>query len=205
MTEYKARLSERVQMTPRFTKDWVTPADKTTEVLRTAYRHRVESRGRQYEETERLTAVLNAIGRWVAAGSKGSLFINGGYGNGKTTLALSLLDILACWGGIRTRAISALDYSRAIAHDDGLAVERAREKAVLLIDDIGTEAVSVKSYGTEYNPIIELLYTRYDRSLPTICTSNYSREQFNDTYGARVADRAREMFDWVTFTDKSFR
>lgn len=205
LAEYKARLAERVPTTPRFSDGWTTPAELTAEALRLAYRNRIECKGKKYVETPRLAAVIAGLGRWVTGGKKNCLFFSGNFGNGKTTLALSLMDMLACWGGIRTRSIAAVDYARAIAREDDTTAERAKEKGVLLIDDIGTEAVSVKSYGTEYNPVIELLYYRYDHSLPTICTSNLTLEQFNDTYGPRVADRAREMFDWVTFTDKSFR
>ena len=76
---------------------------------------------------------------------------------------------------------------------------------LLHIDDVGTEPASVKVWGNEVSPLVEILYSRYDKLLYTVITSNLSDEDILPRYGVRIADRFREMFDFLSFDNKSYR
>lgn len=77
---------------------------------------------------------------------------------------------------------------------------------LLCIDDVGTEPASLKVWGNEVSPLVDLLYHRYDRQLFTIITSNLEGdEDIAKRYGVRVADRFVEMFDLIGFDNSSYR
>lgn len=77
---------------------------------------------------------------------------------------------------------------------------------LLFIDDVGTEATSVKVWGNEVSPMVELLYQRYDRQLFTVITSNLeSEDDIVNRYGDRINDRFAEMFDYLPFDNQSYR
>ena len=71
---------------------------------------------------------------------------------------------------------------------------------MLFLDDVGVEPPTVKSWGNEYSPVVELLYYRYDLQKFTIITSNLTPDEFRQRYGDRVGDRLLEMFDAIQFT-----
>lgn len=202
---FRASLDEKIITTPRFSDGWQDDWQTTANLLRTAYRTRVEKEGsRPYAESDQLIKCYTAVAKWAAEGKTSGIIFNGGIGNGKTTMARALCDVIRFRKGILPRKVTALDYQRAVARDEEIVQEWKRERA-LMIDDIGTEAVSVNAYGTKYSPIAELFYVRYNNRLATICTTNLTRDQFNATYGERVADRVKQIFDWVSFRGGSYR
>lgn len=75
-------------------------------------------------------------------------------------------------------------------------------------DDLGSESVPVKIWGTEKNIMSEILCTRYDNKLPgnsTHITTNLTPSELEKLYGTRVKDRLREMCNEITVTGKSRR
>lgn len=76
---------------------------------------------------------------------------------------------------------------------------------MLFIDDIGTEPASIKSWGNEISPVTELLYSRYDRQLFTIITSNLNDKELEERYGLRIADRMAEIFDRLYYSNGTYR
>lgn len=74
-----------------------------------------------------------------------------------------------------------------------------------LFDDLGQEITNTKYYGTERNVMLEVLSQRYKNNLHTAThlTTNLSGEQIKELYGARVADRMREMFNIIQFNSKA--
>ena len=78
-----------------------------------------------------------------------------------------------------------------------------------MFDDLGQENASTKYFGTERNVMQEVLSQRYKNNLHenTHLTTNLSGDQITATYGIRVADRMREMFNLIVFpkTAKSRR
>lgn len=75
-------------------------------------------------------------------------------------------------------------------------------------DDLGTEPVVTKYYGTDKSVMTEVILNRYDAALPFIqthITTNLSAEQIRQRYGSRAADRMREMFNFLEYTSTKSR
>lgn len=77
----------------------------------------------------------------------------------------------------------------------------------LAIDELGREARSIKHYGNEMLPVIDLLFERYRRGAITHITANYTLEALSseDMYGEMLGDRLREMFNFIVMDGKSRR
>jgi len=65
----------------------------------------------------------------------------------------------------------------------------------LIIDDIGTEPV-VKHYGNEIDPVVQILFHRYNRcEYKTYVTTNLDGKDLKARYGTRIYSRMKEMFN----------
>jgi hypothetical protein len=143
---------------------------------------------------------------------KGLLLV-GPVGCGKTTLLrLFMRNPRQPYGLLSTRKVSERYQEEGL---EGLAIYRQAGRGGICFDDLGAEAMSVRHYGSEANPMAETLLARYDNfqegRLPggfTHLTSNLpvgSREDAPGTpslygcYGVRVVDRIREMFTLIAF------
>ncbi len=82
-------------------------------------------------------------------------------------------------------------------------------RAMILMDDIGTEALQMKDYGTEQTPFATFITTRYTRCYDlftlNILSTNLTLAEIEARYGTRIADRLLERCEMVDFTDESFR
>lgn len=110
--------------------------------------------------------------RLVASGDVPDAFLHGGYGTGKTHLAIAALQEFGA--GQFWKAPDMLDWIRQRAYGDGAGTEAALErfrddKGLLVVDDLGTE----KSTDWASEQMYRILDARYDRILPTIITSNF--------------------------------
>ena len=113
---------------------------------------------------------------------------------------------------VRTTPIPFLCTAVDIAQWAREAKERTSDKWMRLqqtsfigIDDLGCEPTTIKNYGTDINPVTDLLYRRYDNRSPTIITTNLDRKDIRDKYGDRLADRFNEMFESIGHTTGSYR
>lgn len=77
----------------------------------------------------------------------------------------------------------------------------------LIIDEVGREPMPAKYYGTELNVIQFILQLRYDhrRDSVTHITTNLKLEDIGQKYGAYIADRCLEMFNFIEFKGASLR
>ena len=77
----------------------------------------------------------------------------------------------------------------------------------LIIDEVGREPMPAKYYGTELNVIQFILQLRYDhrRDSITHITTNLKLEDIGQKYGAYIADRCLEMFNFIEFKGASLR
>lgn len=75
----------------------------------------------------------------------------------------------------------------------------------LAVDDIGVEPIEVNDFGTKQTPIVDLIYSRYDKQLCTVFSSNCGMKEIKDKYGERIADRLSEMCVMIPFNGESFR
>lgn len=143
---------------------------------------------------------------------KGLLLV-GPIGCGKTTLLrLFMKNPRQNYGVVSTRTVSGRYQSEG---HEGLAPYLQAGRGGICFDDLGAEAMSVKHYGSEANPMAEVLLARYDafqaERLPgdfTHLTSNLPVGTPEDapgmptlygSYGRRVVDRIRQMFTLLSF------
>ena len=77
----------------------------------------------------------------------------------------------------------------------------------LIIDELGREPRPAKYYGNELNVIQFVLQLRYDhrRDSVTHITTNLKPEDIAQYYGAYIADRCWEMFNFIEFQGASLR
>jgi DNA replication protein DnaC len=75
----------------------------------------------------------------------------------------------------------------------GRAKEDWMNVRVLVLDDLG------KEYGSKYDDTSfdEILRARYDKALPTIITTNVSRDKWASQYGEAMGSFAHEAFTRV--------
>ncbi len=104
------------------------------------------------------------------------------------------------------RIATANDLTKCAANEEAVGeYEKALASPILAVDDLGTEPISIKVFGNEILPLVDLLSARYDQMLPTIITTNLGPEKITERYGERIADRIREMAEVIQFSGPSFR
>lgn len=181
-----------------------------TEMLKRCYQGEVSKRRIPFTYDEQTQKNISKAAKWLTGDYKVGLMLYGGVGNGKTTLAKSICELISIlfkeseWVGKKVDRISALELSKII-HEKPDLYHKIKSEELLFIDDIGTEPASVKSWGNECSPVTELIYARYDKQLFTLITSNLGDGDLKDRYGIRISDRFSEMFEKLYFQGKSYR
>lgn len=102
--------------------------------------------------------------------------------------------------------ISALNLTESARNENKERLRALQSAELLFIDDVGTEPSTIKVWGNEVSPLVDLLYYRYDHRLFTLVTSNLIGDgDIERRYGLRIADRFAEMFDLLGFDNDSYR
>lgn len=145
--------------------------------------------------------------------NKGLLLV-GPVGCGKTTLLRLLMrNPRQGFGVVSCRQVAGRYQAEGA---DGLAVyEEAHFSGGVVFDDLGTETMPVKYYGTDCNAMGDVLLARYDRFQSgemqgdyTHMTTNLAVGKPSDApgtltlyglYGQRVVDRMKQMFNMIAF------
>lgn len=150
---------------------------------------------------------------WLLNSPKWGVMLMGSVGNGKTTLLNATIKLLeTAYSNSRTE--SGLKMAVTISNTTAKELTNTARKgqefynpaiAVCGIDDMGEEPKEVMSYGNPVTPIIDIIEERYAKRQITIITTNLDADGIKNKYGARVADRLREMMQIITFTNASYR
>jgi len=179
------------------------------QILEIFYKGEVLARGCPYMDDQETRDHLAKAAGWLQRlrRPKTGLLICGGVGNGKTTMARALFKTIQKCNNIAFREITAANFAQLEAQRDEnrYNLVNIKQADFLLLDDLGVEPVSVKVWGNEVSPVAELLTQRYHLQKFTIVTSNLKEIELEERYGARVADRIREMFNVLTFRNESYR
>lgn len=208
LTSFRNKLNMRVIYTPRFSVKF--PKDIVFEMLLIAYTKEVNISHREFRETSELINTMKKIAQWLCDNTnKDGLLLYGLRGTGKTTTMKAILDV------INIATVKDDDYREtclcsalSLADTKLNNLDRFnyyKDVQFLGIDDVGIEPVVVNDFGTKWTPFIEILYSRYDKRLPTIISSNLIDADLCDRYGERVYDRICEMFDTIYYNNDSYR
>lgn len=175
----------------------------------------VANRNRKLQFNESTKGHILQIARWLVDGDgKPGLMLRGDVGNGKTSLLLSVINLVgfateATYGYSNRKEIvfkTAKEISRMMTTEEGRKeYSRLVKTPMLAIDELGEEPGQVMVYGMIHEPLKDLLLERYSRQLFTMVTSNLKGTQIEEKYSTRIRDRFREMMEVVNFKEASFR
>lgn len=165
------------------------------------FRNRTFDTFRPSLKTERILAFCKDWVQSYQPGKKG-LYIFGGFGSGKTHLAIATLLALQKQYGtpcLFMTMASFLDSIKASFNKDHAADENLFElfveAPVLVIDDLGegrTEKNGMLSSWAQERLFV-LINARYEQELTTIVTSKYNPRELASVVGMAVASRLAEM------------
>lgn len=152
---------------------------------------------------------LNLAAKWLSSSQKFGLVLYGNVGSGKTMLLNSLTQLFFRTGCFMPHTISttAAELQRYYVQDQSAEgfYGVAKNSKILLLDDLGCEPENCIIYGTSYHPISEIIYHRYRNQLTTILTTNLTDSELASRYGPRIMDRLEESFDFIAYTNLSYR
>jgi len=86
-------------------------------------------------------------------------------------------------------------------------IQYAADDMNLIIDEFGREPIPASNYGTKMNVLQFLIQLRYDHRQESVThiTTNLTPDSLEPLYGDYVADRCKEMFNFIEFTGESLR
>lgn len=148
------------------------------------------------------SAVLPDRGLWMA----------GNMGTGKSTLMRGVKNFCTLFADPRSpnmprpmRWMHAKDIVAEYEQTGPRILDELCEVETLIIDDLGTEDLEAKRYGSVKNVVEEVLSRRYDRRRLTMVTTNLTMEEVKRDYRERIYDRVRETFNILEFTGPTHR
>ena len=187
-------------------------APQVKDSMKAAVMAEVERRQGIFVESKALDEQLALMAEWLTTNDHHfCLLLCGKCGNGKSTLVRALQNLLNLLS-LRDEYGNAIGFPIVDARELAwMCRDRHQEwrdytkRSMLAIDDLGTEPVEVLEYGNHLNPVIDLLYKRYDEQLFTIITTNLTPHEIRERYGERIADRFNEMAFCIVFDNDTYR
>ena len=125
--------------------------------------------------------------------------LTGNKGTGKTLAILTFLNLM-----VKTGAITAYNHINARTFHQ-IENKKKYEKGVLFIKEFGKNPIIVKNYGTEEQPIVNLLMKRYDTREITFVDSNLNSKSLSEIYGQLLDDRFKQMINFIEVKGESLR
>jgi len=183
----------------------VDPIDESVE---SAVRLHV-SASPDYEARDPIRVRVGRLTRLYPPKLRNGLLLIGPTGVGKTVLLRAIAEFHSFGNtGRGFRIVSAREIANAYADAGEKGISKFRT-GPLGIDDLGTESQTAKSFGTEADPVVDVLLSRYDlfakTGKPTYGTSNLTKTEIVDRYGERVSERIFEICDVYPFVGTSKR
>lgn len=171
------------------------------------YAWQVQERGRKFIWDRFTRYNIRRAAEWLKNDSKDGLLLYGTVGTGKTTLMRSLYQVLHDDFNRRVDIGSASQLVELFQHRDIDSYPFEFEKNIdfLFIDDAGVEPDYCCIWGTEYEPMRDLLAYRYDARKHTVISSNLGDEELALKYGVRIFDRILETYDRITYEFEGYR
>jgi len=150
---------------------------------------------------------LEAISAWAEGftlETKEGIHLAGGWGSGKTHMAVAALRVAVRKSLVEARFVSAGGLAARVQSDSkGILwrpVEAAIRVGLLLVDDLGQESTDF-ARGLMSRVIIG----RHEEMRPTLLTSNCGPERLADLYGGAVVSRICEMCRTIPVTAADYR
>lgn len=208
MTDFVSRL--RAQRTTRVSFKLLYPYEETVAMLRAAVRNEVEYWGGSLVDDN--DDYIRQVARWLVSPATPGLTIFGNVGNGKTTIATAVMQTInvlnlgrdAAGQPIWVNMISARELARKARNDEEDMLGWCK-KPMLVLDDVGAEQDTVRTYGNILNPVEQLIEYRYKYRLFTVVTTNLKPQEIRERYGDRIADRMNEMMTRIIIKVPSYR
>jgi hypothetical protein len=124
------------------------------------------------------------------------IYLSGYVGVGKTALMDTIQEMARV--AFNKNYFRTFEAGRiALIRDEEEFLKAVNYDKPALYDDLGSEPDSVKVYGTEILPMVEIIMARYrlfqKRGVPTYFTSNFTIEALEEKYGSRITSRLTEM------------
>lgn len=138
----------------------------------------------------------------------------GNPGTGKSTMLeivkrfCKYLGLKRCNGHTSFRISNAADDVCAAYERKGFeGIEEFVRSDAQAFDEVGAETIPTGHYGTNSNVMQRILQSRYDKRFTSLThmTTNLSKQGIVKTYGDRVWDRCKEMFNFIEFSGKTLR
>lgn len=172
--------------------------DVVVETLTKCYMANVAFTGKPYRDA---AEDINKVARWLtSAGMRHGLIISGGVGTGKTTLARAMWMVMQ-YHGAPAKGVPADRIGTIYKTSEQEEYYRLKNASRLFIDDLGTEYASVKNYGEEASPMLDLINTFHRSGRTLIITTNLTEDSILERYGSRIASRLFEMCEFMQLTN----
>ena len=137
------------------------------------------------------------IAEWMTDNRGRGLLCFGNCGRGKTLVCGRVLPLVL--NHYCRKVVSCYDAQQLNARTD-----EVKSRHIVYVDDIGTEAVSVK-YGERRMAFPELADEAEKKGKLLLLTTNLSLDDLKDKYGERTVDRLRAITKTVLFSGESLR
>ena len=151
--------------------------------------------------------IIKLTAKWFKQGKQNLLLI-GEYGTGKTKILETVSLLINFYENKVTKVINTNEIIKTSLSTEDCDINKFnnfKNFPYLFIDDLGTEPVDVKYFGTVLNPVIEILLERYRQNKTTVISTNLTLNEINQKYGQRIWERFIEKYDTIIFDYQSFR
>ena len=172
------------------------------------YKLEVEKRAKNFEKlpqnSDKIVSYIIDMLTYKAYESKNKpwLWLTGYVGNGKTTSARALQQTFAQVSNKNAfKMYEAVEIAQIYEQKDHFNFNTLLKCNFLIIDDMGVEV----NLNKKQHAIAEVLYYRYKMMLPTVITTNLTRDQIKQIYDERIFDRMEELSTKIVFAEKSYR